>query len=233
MSTPFYANICKLLRVNPNLTAECIGVGLKNTRCRCRISEPDRAAVAWTLEQIEHLESTEKLWHSLNVIVSNLLCRYHHDQQGVVLKRWHKTLLALVPNTNSASERRIPGSFPNDDEDIILAILERLKEKENQKAQEAEEDEKKRREAEIKRAVEKRRAAFRRAVERRRASLQRAKEAELAEEKKRQAEDMRQEYLGWVSEWARVNLGTDFPDPPSYGCKDVSCISSRNGSDIE
>ena len=46
---------------------------------------------------------------------------------------------------------------------------------------------------------------------------------------------MRQEYLGWVSysEWARVNLGTDFPDPPSYGCKDVSCISSRNESDIE
>jgi hypothetical protein len=51
MSTPFYANICKLLRVNPNLTAECIGVGLKNTRCRCRISEPDRAAVAWTLSK--------------------------------------------------------------------------------------------------------------------------------------------------------------------------------------
>jgi hypothetical protein len=111
-------------------------MSLSNLRTRPRCGGLDA-------EQIEHLESTEKLWHSLNVIVSNLLCRYHHDQQGVVLKLWQKTLLALLPNKNSASERRIPGSFPNDDEDIILAILERLKEKENQKAQEAEEDEKK------------------------------------------------------------------------------------------
>jgi hypothetical protein len=124
MSSPFYTNVSRLLSVKPSLIIECIGNGLKNNKCRRRISANIRTAAVRTFYLLERLESTNELRNRLESIAGNLLCQQHVHQREILLQQWwqapHDLLAAKCPTPESI----IPGAFPEDDENLMAAILE-------------------------------------------------------------------------------------------------------------
>jgi hypothetical protein len=225
MSAPFYANISKLFNIDPILTSEYIGTGLKNNRCRRRISANDRAATVRTLHSLQHLESIDEHWNQLHFIARNLLCQQHSHQLEILLEQWWLKLLALSSTKSPTPELRMPGAFPKDDENLMTAILELSKV--DKKAQWREEAQAKAEQAKAEKAK----------AERVRANQAKTQaEAQRSAEARRAGKSRQQRYMKWVvdSEQARKSPNdVPFPDPPSYGCSDVACRAFQNEVGID
>jgi FtsZ-interacting cell division protein YlmF len=235
MSTTFYVNISQLFNVNPDISSECIGTSSKNNVCHRTISANTRKGASITLHSLQRLESNDELWNQLHSVSSKLLCHQHDDQRDIISEQWWQALLDLTPR-NSLPEFRVPGRFPEEDHNVMAAILElsRLK---VDKSFQWREEEAKRAKAERERAEAKRAKAQR--AEEKRAKAQRAEskraEAKRAEER-RAGKGSQGGYQQWVkeSEQARKSL-TDvpFPDPPLYGCCNTACKVFRSETRIE
>jgi FtsZ-interacting cell division protein YlmF len=235
MSTTFYVNISQLFNVNPDISSECIGTSSKNNACHRPISANIRIGASTTLHSLQRLESNAEFWNQLYSISCKLLCHQHYDQREIICEQWWQALLDLS-SMNSLPEFRVPGGFPEEDHNVMAAILELSRPKDDKSFQWREEEAKraKAERAEAKRAKEQRAEAKRAKAKAQRAEAKRA-DAKRAEE--RRAGNFSQGgYQQWVkdSEKARKSL-TDvpFPDPPSYGCCNTACKAFRSETRIE